>query len=134
MRRLIASLTLTSLLALAGCGDEKPRVAVEGRLKLGEGKAPPAGTRLLFNPVEGRTGTASGTTDASGGFTLTHASGSAGAEAGLYTVQLLPPPGGEKEFYKLIPKEAADGALSAEVKEGMGPLELTVRPSLHRRK
>ena len=127
MRHFVALLACAALVGLAGCGEEKkPIVPVEGRLKLSDGKLPPVGTKLLFSPAEGRTGTASATTDAGGAFKLTHVSGSDGAEIGKYTVQLLPPPSGDKEFYKLIPRDTADGALFAEIKAGMGPLELTV--------
>jgi len=117
-----------SLLALAaGCtSTNKPIVPVEGKLKLSDGKPPPAGTKLMFNPAEGRTGTASATTEADGSFKLIHVSGSKGAEVGKYSVQLTPPQGSEKEFYKLVPRDVAEGTLIAEIKEGMGPLELTI--------
>jgi hypothetical protein len=124
----IASACTVSLLLLPGCTTtEKPIVKVEGKVKLSDGTPPPAGTKLLFNPTEGRVGTASATTDADGSFTLTHVTGSTGAEVGKYTVQLTPPEATAKEFYKLVPKDTAEGSLYAEIKEGMGPLELTVR-------
>jgi hypothetical protein len=119
---------LLGLILLCGCsGDvKKPVVPVEGKLKLSDGKPLPAGTLLLFEPTEGRTGTASATTEADGSFKLTHVSGSTGAETGKYTVKLTPPRGQEKEFYALVTKENAEGSLFAEVREGMPPLELSV--------
>jgi hypothetical protein len=124
---------LWSTLALAlltGCGGtEKPLVPVEGKVTFKDGKPLPTGTLVVLNPVEGRVGTASGKTDESGGFKLTHVSGSNGAEVGKYTVQLRAPEGAAAEFGKLVPGEYADGSvLSAEVKEGMPPLELVVAP------
>ena len=51
----------------------------------------------------------------------------AGAEVGKYQVALLAPEGAGGEFWKLVPKEYAEGQmLSAEVKEGMPPLTLKV--------
>jgi hypothetical protein len=110
---------------LVGCATtERPIVKVEGTIKTSDGKVLPAGTRLMFNPSEGRLGTATATTDANGKFLLTHVSGSSGAEIGKYTIVVMPSQGMEKEFYKLVPKDIAEGALSAEIKEGMGTLEL----------
>lgn len=112
---------------VAGCTDtNRPIVPVEGKLTLSNGKPLPAGTKLMFNPAEGRTGTATATTEADGSFKLTHVSGSSGAELGKYSVQLTPPQGSEKEFYQLVSREKAEGALFAEIKEGMGPLTLTL--------
>jgi hypothetical protein len=120
--------TFVALLALAaGCSDtEKPIVKVEGKIKLSDGKPPPAGTKLTFNPAEGRMGTAVGSTEADGSFKLTHVSGSSGAEVGKYTVQVVPPKAAEAEFYKQVSKDRAEGSLAAEIREGMGPLELTL--------
>jgi hypothetical protein len=120
MRQFITTGALaTFLTALIGCGEtNKPVVQVEGKIKLADGKPPPAGTKLLFNPTEGRTGTASATTAADGSFKLTHVSGTSGAEVGKYTVLLSPPTPEDKEFYKLIPKDVAEGGLFAEIKEG----------------
>ncbi len=128
LRTTFVSAILLSLLALAGgCGDtNKPMVRVEGKLTFGDGKPVPAGTKLLLNPAEGRTGTASATTEADGSFKLTHATGSSGAEVGKYTVQVLPPAEVEKEFFKRVSKDGAEGTLVADIKEGMGPLELTL--------
>jgi hypothetical protein len=116
------------LLFLSGCTTtEKPIVKVEGKLKLSDGKPPPAGTKLLFNPTEGRVGTASATTEVDGSFTLTHVTGASGAEIGKYTILLTPPADSAKDFYKSVTKDEAEGSLYAEIKEGMGPLELTIQ-------
>jgi hypothetical protein len=58
---------------------------------------------------------------------LTHVSGASGAEIGKYTIQVTPPKESAAEFYKLVSKDKAEGSLSAEIKEGMGPLELTLQ-------
>jgi hypothetical protein len=119
---------LAAALLLVGCsGAEKPIVEVKGTLKFVNGGPLPAGTKLMFNPTEGRTGTATATTDAEGSFVLEHVSGTTGAEVGKYTIQLTPPQGAEKEFYKLVHKDVAEGSLFAEIKDGMGPLNLTVQ-------
>ena len=111
----------------AGCSDtDKPVVKVEGKIRLSDGKPPPAGTKLMLNPTEGRTGTASAVTESDGSFKLTHVNGSTGAEIGKYTVQVIPPKEAEKDFYKQVSKDNAEGSLVAEIKEGMGPLELTL--------
>ncbi|MCI0703952.1 MAG: hypothetical protein L0241_23075 [Planctomycetia bacterium] len=122
------AVALLALLALiGGCTQaSKPIVKVEGKIKFNDGKPLPAGTKLMFNPTEGRTGTATATTEADGSFKLTHVSGSSGAEVGKYTIQVLPPTEAEKEFYKQVSKDKAEGSLFAEIKEGMGPLELTL--------
>lgn len=116
------------LAAAVGCGGEvkRSRVEVNGNIKFADGKLLPAGTTVLLNPSEGGAGTASGKTEADGSFKLTHTSGGGGAEVGKYTVKLLAPEG-DKEFYKIVPMDVVDGdVLVAEIKEGMGPLELTV--------
>jgi hypothetical protein len=111
----------------AGCSQtDKPIVPVEGKIKFSDGKPVPAGTKLMFEPTEGRTGTASATVEAEGAFKLKHVSGSGGAEIGKYTIQVKPTREGEAEFYKMVSKDKAEGSLYAEVKEGMGPLELTL--------
>lgn len=120
---------LLTLLALClGCTQtEKPIVKVEGKAKFSDGKPLPTGTKLMFNPAEGRTGTASATVEADGAFKLIHVSGSTGAEVGKYSIQVTPPKEAATEFYKLVSKDAAEGTLFAEIKEGMGPLELTLQ-------
>jgi hypothetical protein len=125
---IFARTALFAALALvAGCGERKPMVQVEGKIKFSDGKPLPAGTTLLFNPAEGRTGTASATTEADGSFKLKHVSGSSGAEVGKYTVQVIPPKDAEQEFYKQVSKDKAEGSLVADIKEGMGPLEFTLQ-------
>lgn len=112
----------------AGCSrTDKPVVPVEGTAKFSDGKPLPAGTKLMFNPTEGRTGTASATVGADGAFKLTHVTGSGGAEIGKYTVQVTPPQESAAEFYKAVSKDRAEGSLFAEIKEAMGPLELTLQ-------
>jgi hypothetical protein len=123
-------LTVCVALALAALGCEstnRPVVPAEGKITFMDGTPLPTGTRLVLNPSEGRTGTASAATDAAGAFKLRHVSGVSGAEVGMYTIQLLAPEGDAGAFYKLVPKEYADGAvLTAEIKDGMSPLELKV--------
>jgi hypothetical protein len=120
-------LVLVALGAALGCGGTaKPRVPVAGRITFADGRPLPAGTTVLLNPSEGRVGTASGKTSADGSFELTHVSGASGAEVGKYTVKLLAPEG-DRSFYKTVPADVVNGeVLVAEVKEGMGALELTV--------
>jgi hypothetical protein len=120
-------LVVVVLFSALGCGGTtKPRVPVAGKITFADGRPLPAGTTVLLNPSEGRVGTASGKTSADGSFELTHVTGASGAEVGKYTVKLLAPEG-DAEFYKTVPKDVVNGeVLVAEVKEGMGALELTV--------
>lgn len=114
---------------LCGCGSSTKNtvVPVTGKIALANGKKLPAGTRLLFNPVEGRVGTAVGATAEDGSFQATHVSGATGAEEGKYTVKLLPPESGSAEFSKLVPKLCQEEAFAvAEVKAGMTPLDFKV--------
>jgi hypothetical protein len=106
-------------------------VPVHGVVKFSDGQPLPAGTKLQFEPAEGRTGTASAIVEADGRFQAIHVSGRNGVEVGKYIVQIIPPREQEKEFYKLTSKDIAEGTLTAEIREGMGPLELKV-PKLAR--
>ena len=119
------------IIAIAfGCSatPAKPITRVEGRVAFTDGTPLPKGTRVVFSPSEGVSKTASGTTEEDGSFKLTHASGRTGAEEGKYVVQLLAPEGDTGEFFKLVPASYNDGSkLSAEVKPGMGPVELSVQ-------
>jgi hypothetical protein len=45
---------------------------------------------------------------------------------GKYIVQVFPPSEVEKEFYKYTSREVAEGSLTAEIREGMGELVLTL--------
>lgn len=113
----------------AGCSSPKhPLVPVEGKIAFSDGKALPAGTRLVFNPVEGGAQTAVGVVNDDSSISVVHAWGKKGAEIGKYTVALLAPEQ-DASFYQTIPKEYFDsgGAFSVEVKEGMQPLELRVK-------
>jgi hypothetical protein len=123
----MAAWCLFTALFLTGCsGASKPQVVVEGTIKFADGKYLPAGTTVMLNPTEGGTGTASGKTDDQGSFKLTHVSGSGGPEIGKYTVKLVAPEG-DQEFYKTMPNDVVNGdVLTAEIKEGMGKLELTI--------
>jgi hypothetical protein len=115
--------------AARGCGGgpKNPVVPVAGTIAFADGSPLPAGTRVVFNPTDGGVGTASGTTAADGSFEVEHVTGRTGAEVGKYQVALLAPEDGAGNFWKLVPKEYADGqVLSAEVKEGMAPLTLKV--------
>jgi hypothetical protein len=81
---------------------------------------------LKFEPAEGRTGTATAKVEADGRFQAVHASGRSGIEVGKYIVQVFPPSEVEKEFYKYTSREVAEGSLTAEIREGMGELVLTL--------
>lgn len=112
-----------------GCdGQTKNKIVpVEGKIAFADGTPLPAGTQVIFNPTDGGVGTTSGTTTADGSFAMKHVTGRTGAEEGKYQVALLAPKEGAGDFWKLVPKEYADGqVLSAEVKEGMPPLTLKV--------
>jgi hypothetical protein len=115
-------------LAVAGCGSKHPIVEVKGKIAFADGKPLPEGTRLRFNPAEGSRGSASATTAADGSFEVQHVRGNKGAEVGKYTISVLPPEDHKGDFTALVPEGYIDGnELSAEVKEGMGPLDLTVK-------
>jgi hypothetical protein len=133
MNRIYRQMTWLGLfvcfLALPGCGasTQNPIVPVAGKIAFANGKKLPPGTRLLFNPVEGRVGTAVGATADDGSFQMTHVTGGTGAEVGKYTVQLLPPEANANEFLKVVPRDYREGGmLFAEVKAGMQPLEFKV--------
>jgi hypothetical protein len=128
-----APLALLLLVAVAapGCSGAKNKIVpVEGKVVFVNGKALPAGTQVRLDPAEGGVQTASATIGEDGSFSLRHASGASGAEVGKYTVVLLPPPKEKApEFFRSVPKPYYDGGyLTAEVKEGMAPLELKVQP------
>jgi hypothetical protein len=122
---------LVGLLAVAtvGCGGPKNKIVpVGGKILFSDGKPLPAGTRLIFNPGEGGTGTASGVTAPDGSFKVTHVAGTTGAEVGKYAVLLAAPEHDREGFFKIVPRSYYDGGiLFAEVKEGMQPLELRVK-------
>jgi len=124
------AIVFSSLLALSlGCGrDTKDKIVqVEGKIHFANGKPLPAGTLLLFNPSEGGAGAATGATAADGTFKLVHATGRDGAELGKYAVILRAPRDNEADFYRIVPKDYYDaGVLSAEVAEGMSPLDFSV--------
>ncbi len=116
-------------LTLAGCGGatQNPIVPVEGKITLANGKKLPAGTRVVLQPVQGRLGSAMGTTAEDGSFKTLHVNGSAGAEEGQYSLKLLPPEGSPGEFQKVVPKQYQQDPISfVEVKAGMSPLDLKV--------
>lgn len=121
-----AFILLAGLLAAAAAGCGPKVLPVQGRVALADGKPPPAGTRLIFNPADGHARPASAVTDADGAFSVSHVTGAPGAEAGSYTILLAAPAGDQGSFFKVVPKAYYDGSgnLYAEVKEGMPPLEL----------
>ena len=123
-------LALLSLFMM-GCGDPNAVkvVPVEGTILFADGKPLPKGTRLYFQPNAGNLGTATGITDETGTFRVTHHSGSRGAALGKYTVQLAAPEGEQNAFFKVVPKQYFDGGgiLTAEVSEGMSPLKYVVK-------
>jgi hypothetical protein len=109
-------------LFVIGCSSktEKPVVAVEGKITFEDGSPLPIGTRVVFNPSEGKVGTSTGITDASGSFKLVHVSGSSGAEVGKYNIMLLAPEDGNTAaFYKQVPRDYYEGGvLTTEIKQG----------------
>ena len=133
-RAMIRLMGLVAVVAAAGCDGPKNKVVpVTGKVVFADGKPLPAGTTVLFEPVEGGVGTASGEVGADGSFTMTHATAGAGAEVGKYTVKLYPPRAGAAEFYRAVAKDFAEGGLSVEVKDGMSPVELKVPQGKGRR-
>lgn len=117
-------LVLSLVLILAGCsGTKNPIVQVQGKIILPNGKPPPAGSKLIFNPSEGQMGTASGVTNADGSFALTHVNNVSGAEVGKYVV-VVRPPDNDKTLYTVVSQSACEEGIFAEVKDGMQPLEL----------
>jgi hypothetical protein len=131
-RRIVLIAPLAFTLALSGCGGgtQNTIIPVTGKIALASGKKLPVGTRLVFEPVEGRVGTALAAVSEDGSFQATHVTGATGAEVGKYTVKLLPPEAGSPEFSKLVPKQCQEEAFAfAEVKAGMAPLDFNVPAS-----
>lgn len=125
--RMLGLWLLAGLLGAVGCaGERKPIVPVRGSIRFSDGQPLPAGTTLKFEPAEGRTGTATATVEADGRFQAIHVSGRSGVEIGKYMVQVFPPREAEKEFYKYISREVAEGSLIAEVREQTENLQLTL--------
>jgi hypothetical protein len=128
--RLLACPVLTLAVLTAGCGDagRYKIVPVSGKIAYADGRTLPPGTGLRFDPAEGGMRTASGVTGGDGSFTIQHASGTAGAEVGKYTVVLIAPKDRPVEFFRSVPRDyyEGSGAFFVEVKEGMPPLELKV--------
>lgn len=124
----LAFIALTTTVLLGCSRTAKPVVPVEGKITFEDGSSLPEGTRVVFNPSEGKVGTSSGTTDATGTFKLVHVSGTAGAEVGKYHVQLLAPEGGNAAaFYKQIPRDYYEGGmLTADVQSEVAPIALKV--------
>ncbi|HQR08074.1 MAG TPA: hypothetical protein PLN21_14695 [Gemmatales bacterium] len=126
---------LTCVLALLtstlpGCSSNTAKlVPVEGKVLFADGKPLPKGTRLIFNPNEGKMGSATAVTDETGSFQAVHQSGSKGAAIGKYSVQLVSPEGEQKTFYKAVPSKYYEGTgdLVADVNEGMSPLHFTLK-------
>lgn len=107
---------------LVGCGGAGrfPVVPVEGKVVFADGSNLPSGTRLLFNPSEGKVNTASTTVSQDGSFTLQ-------AESCKYVVVLQPPEGSDNSFYKMVPSEyCTEDVFVADVKAGMDPLSFKV--------
>jgi hypothetical protein len=128
-RRAAVATTAMAAILLVGCGADTNHkvVPVEGRILFSNGRALPAGTRLMFNPGDGTARTATGVTAEDGSFTVLHASGAKGAEVGKYTVVLAAPEGDSGAFFKIVPRDYYDGGmLAVDVKEGMPPLDLKV--------
>lgn len=117
-------------ISLSGCVQTaNPLVPVEGKIVFSDGTPLPTGTRLLFNPIDGKSGTASGVTASDGSFTLKHVKGSKGAEVGKYSVSLLAPEDDKAgDFFKVVARDYAEGAvLNAEITAGMGALDFKVQ-------
>lgn len=118
-----------AIVMLAGCGGgtRNEIVPVEGQIRFTNGKPLPVGTRVVLSPVQGGVGSAMGVTSDDGSFQVKHANGAMGAEVGKYVVQLLPPEAAPGDFERVVPKAFRAGEkLTAEVKQGMGRLELKV--------
>jgi hypothetical protein len=104
-------------------------VVVSGKIAFSDGRPLPQGTRLVFNPGDGRTESAVAVAGADGAFEVNRASGRKGVPAGKYTILLRAPEGDRGDFFKLIPSDYVDGGvLEADVKEGMPTLDLKVQP------
>jgi hypothetical protein len=115
--------------AVIGCagGESKPLVSVSGTIAFADGRPLPTGTRLMFNPGDGRTESAIAVTGPDGAFEAVRVSGGKGVSEGKYVVLLRAPEGDQGNFFKIIPSEYySDGVLIAEVKDGMSPLALRV--------
>lgn len=124
------STIVLGLLSVAGCGPSTrfPIVPVNGTIAYADGSKLPAGTKILLSPVLGGAGSAMAETDADGNFTVQHSSGSNGAEAGNYLVELRSPAGLEQEFYASVPSGYTDGgALSTTVPEEGGTIQLVLK-------
>lgn len=115
MNRIMNALCVLAacLIPMTGCGGTKNEVvAVSGKITFEDGTTLPAGTRLLFSPVQGGVGTASATIEPDGSFTLVHQSGRSGAETGDYSVELRAPDGATATFWDSIPEQYASGSFT----------------------
>ena len=128
--RILAVLFFVVIVSSAGCGsgNQIAIIPVEGTVQFADGKPLPKGTRLIFNPAAGNTGSAMAVLEESGAFQVVHQSGKKGAGIGKYTIQVTAPEGQGAEFYKIVPRKYFDdgGILTANVTEGMGSLKLVV--------
>ncbi|MCI0701342.1 MAG: transthyretin-like family protein [Planctomycetia bacterium] len=122
-------------LCLSGCGSSVKLVPAEGVLKIGGKPAANISVQFMPDVLKGGKGpTSFATTDVEGKFRLKTQDGKDGAVAGAHTVILADldeerPPQGQvaKKLPRLDSKyTTASGGLSAEVKEGGGPILLEV--------
>jgi hypothetical protein len=115
---------------VSGCADhgKKPAVPVNGTIAFSDGRPLPSGTRLMFNPGDGATESAIAVAGTDGTFEAHRVSGQKGVAIGKYTILLRAPEGDNGSFFKMIPNEYYDGgALDADIREGMSPLNLKVK-------
>ncbi|MGL4463552.1 MAG: hypothetical protein ACRC1K_15480 [Planctomycetia bacterium] len=114
-----------------GCGSNGPAlnvVALKGKISIDGGAMVPQGSRLEFEPMEGRRVAGLATVAADGSFEPERATGGKGLEEGSYQLSLFPPPNDAGEFAKVVPKKALQEKFitNVEVRNGMAPLEITI--------
>ncbi len=134
-RKFAGVLFAAAFLALSGCGDSVKLVPAEGVVKINGQPAANVSVQFLPDVTKGVTGpTSYGTTNAEGKFQLKTYDGRDGAVPGAHMVVLAdldeerPPQGQVAKKAPRIPNRftTATGGLTAEVKDGGGPIILEV--------
>lgn len=130
------SLLAALALALSGCGGDKVKLApAEGVVRLGGKPAANLSVQFMPDVMKGATGpTSYGTTDAEGKFRLKTYDGQDGAVVGTHNVILAdldeerPPQGVPLKKQPRLDTRytTTKGGLTAEVKEGGGPIVVEV--------
>jgi hypothetical protein len=127
-----------ALLAVSGCSDPLGGVElgqVSGKVTL-DGQ-PLAEAVVNFTPTDGKTKGSTGTTDASGNYTLRYITGYDGAAVGTHTVEIrkveiIPITGGEEPEYEerqVVPAAYnSKTELTAEVKPGENTFDFPLKP------